>query len=143
MALQIQLRRGTTVEHSSFTGAVGEVTVDTSKNMLVIHDGVTLGGHPVTFQSLGVGQTWQNMTASRLHNTTYTNSSGKPIMVFVTFEGTYARIAITVGGVLISTNIGSFPNTTTNNSVTFLVPNGMTYKVELWNLASYSWMELR
>lgn len=48
MALKIQLRRGTTVEHSSFTGAVGEVTVDTSKNALVVHDGVTVGGFPLT-----------------------------------------------------------------------------------------------
>ncbi len=48
MALQIQLRRGTTTEHSSFTGAMGEVTVDTSKNTLVLHDGTTVGGFPLT-----------------------------------------------------------------------------------------------
>ena len=48
MALQLQLRRGTTTEHSSFKGAVGEVTVDTSKNTLVLHDGVTAGGFPLT-----------------------------------------------------------------------------------------------
>ncbi len=48
MALQIQLRRGTTTQHSSFTGAMGEVTVDTSKNTLVLHDGTTVGGFPLT-----------------------------------------------------------------------------------------------
>lgn len=47
MAIQIQLRQGTTTEHNTFTGAVGEVTVDTTKNTLVVHDGVTAGGHPV------------------------------------------------------------------------------------------------
>ena len=47
MAGQIQLRQGTTTEHNSFTGAVGEVTVDTTKDTLVVHDGVTAGGHPV------------------------------------------------------------------------------------------------
>ena len=47
MAIQIQLRQGTTTEHNTFTGAVGEVTVDTTKDTLVVHDGVTVGGHPV------------------------------------------------------------------------------------------------
>ena len=43
----IQLRRGTTAEHASFTGLVGEVTVDTDKDTLVVHDGVTAGGYPL------------------------------------------------------------------------------------------------
>ena len=44
MAIQIQLRQGTTTEHNTFKGAVGEVTVDTTKKTLVVHDGVTAGG---------------------------------------------------------------------------------------------------
>ena len=47
MAIQIQLRQGTTTEHDTFTGTVGEVTVDTTKDTLVVHDGVTVGGFPV------------------------------------------------------------------------------------------------
>ena len=47
MAIQIQLRQGTTTEHNTFTGAVGEVTVDTTKKTLVVHDGVTAGGTPL------------------------------------------------------------------------------------------------
>lgn len=43
----IQLRRGTTAQHASFTGLVGEVTVDTDKDTLVVHDGVTAGGYPL------------------------------------------------------------------------------------------------
>lgn len=46
MAKKLQLRRGTTSQHSSFTGAVGEVTVDTDKDVLVVHDGSTAGGFP-------------------------------------------------------------------------------------------------
>lgn len=44
MSRQIQIRRGTTTEHESFTGAVGEVTMDTDKTTLIIHDGTTTGG---------------------------------------------------------------------------------------------------
>ena len=46
MAKLLQLRGGTTSQHSSFTGAVREVTVDTDKDVLVVHDGSTAGGFP-------------------------------------------------------------------------------------------------
>jgi hypothetical protein len=41
---QLQLRGGTTAEHSTFTGAIKEVTVDTTKKTAVVHDGTTAGG---------------------------------------------------------------------------------------------------
>jgi hypothetical protein len=44
MATQLQLRRGTTAENDVFTGAVGELTMDTDTNGLRIHDGSTVGG---------------------------------------------------------------------------------------------------
>ena len=47
MATQVQFRRGTTGEHSAFTGAVGEVTVDTEKKVVCIHDATTAGGFPL------------------------------------------------------------------------------------------------
>ena len=47
MSKQVQFRRGTTAEHSTFTGAVGEITVDTTKNTVVVHDGSTVGGFPL------------------------------------------------------------------------------------------------
>ena len=50
MATQVQFRRGTTAEHSSFKGAEGEVTVDTSLKTVVIHDAITNGGFPVLRQ---------------------------------------------------------------------------------------------
>ena len=45
MATAIQWRRGTTAQHSSFTGLVGEITVDTDLDTLRVHDGSTAGGH--------------------------------------------------------------------------------------------------
>ena len=52
MAKLLKLRRGTTTQHGSFTGAEGEVTVDTDKETLVVHDGSTAGGHPVAAEDL-------------------------------------------------------------------------------------------
>ncbi len=59
MARQVQFRRGTTAQTNSFTGAVGEVTVDTDKDTVVIHDGSTAGGHavPTSLADLGVTST--------------------------------------------------------------------------------------
>ena len=47
MSKLLQLRGGTTSEHGSFTGALREVTVDTTKDTLVVHDGSTAGGFPL------------------------------------------------------------------------------------------------
>lgn len=45
MSNQVQIRRGTSAEHAVFTGAVGELTINTDTNDLIIHDGATVGGH--------------------------------------------------------------------------------------------------
>ena len=47
MPKQVRLRRGTTAQHATFTGAEGEVTFDTTRKALVVHDGVTVGGKPL------------------------------------------------------------------------------------------------
>ena len=43
----VQHKRGTTVEHTAFTGNPGEITVDTTKKTAVLHDGSTAGGIPL------------------------------------------------------------------------------------------------
>ena len=55
MAKRLQLRRGTTAQTNAFTGAVGEVTVDTDKKTVVVHDGVTVGGHPIATRASADG----------------------------------------------------------------------------------------
>ena len=52
MAKLLKLRRGTTSQHGSFTGAEGEVTVDTNKDTLVVHDGSTQSGHTLLREDL-------------------------------------------------------------------------------------------
>lgn len=47
MATQVQFRRGTTAETATFTGAIGEVTVDTVKHTCVVHDASQVGGYPL------------------------------------------------------------------------------------------------
>ena len=45
MAIQLQVRRGTATQHNTFTGAAGELTLDTTNNSLRVHDGSSAGGH--------------------------------------------------------------------------------------------------
>jgi hypothetical protein len=56
MTTQIKRRRGTTTQHSSFTGAEGELTIDTTKDTVVVHDGITSGGHPLAKESSITGK---------------------------------------------------------------------------------------
>jgi hypothetical protein len=60
MTTAVQHRRGTTAEHSTFTGLEGEVTIDTTKDTAVIHDGTLAGGYPLAKENLA------NVTTSGL-----------------------------------------------------------------------------
>ncbi len=51
MSTQMQVRGGTTAENLLFTGAQREITVDTDKNTLIVHDGVTAGGFPIATEA--------------------------------------------------------------------------------------------
>ena len=52
MAIQTQRRGGTTSEHVNFIGANREMTVDTDKKTLVVHDGSQAGGFPLAREDL-------------------------------------------------------------------------------------------
>lgn len=52
MADQVQNRRGTTAEINVFSGAEGEITVDTTKDTAVVHDGTKQGGYPLAREDL-------------------------------------------------------------------------------------------
>ena len=47
MATQVQFRRGTTADISTFIGADGEVVVDTTKKTCVVNDGFQIAGYPL------------------------------------------------------------------------------------------------
>ena len=52
MAKLLKLRRGTTSQHNTFTGAEGEVTIDTTKDTAVVHDGAQAGGRPLAREDM-------------------------------------------------------------------------------------------
>lgn len=69
MSKQVKMRRGTATEHNSFTGVVGEVTVDTTNHALRVHDGVTVGGRAAArADGTNASGTW-NITANNVSGT--------------------------------------------------------------------------
>lgn len=75
---------------------------------------------------LGVSQTWaQYTTSTRVSGTTYTNSTGKPIMVILGY-GRSGGWTVVVGGVTVC-NAGHDSNNNNGHLITFIVPSGATY----------------
>jgi len=77
MPTQLQLRRGTTSQNNSFTGAAGELSVDTDLDQLRVHDGSTAGGIKVPGTGLALG------AAGNTNPATNTVSVGTPANVVI------------------------------------------------------------
>ena len=82
----------------------------------------TTGTAALTSQVIGIGQTWQNVAASRVSGTTYTNSTGKPIVIVASIYGINATLTISIQGVTLGTVNGNY-----GGSITGVVPDGATY----------------
>lgn len=100
----------------------------------------------INSSSIGVGQTWQDVTASRAFATTYTNTTGRPITVNVGTVGvtnTTITMTATVGGVSFDVD---FTSSTASNRLigAFIVPSGATYRVHTsLGISLLQWVELR
>ena len=47
MAKPLRPKRGTTAKNDAFVGLASEITIDTTKHSIRVHDGVTAGGHEI------------------------------------------------------------------------------------------------
>jgi hypothetical protein len=92
----------------------------------------------VQSEAIGYGQSWTDETSSRTSGTTYTNSTGKPIVVAIN-GNLLAGISIVVGGVTVAT-YGAINN---SFNYQFMVPPGATYSYTGNLLSSNGWIELR
>jgi len=120
------------------------IAPSTSGNVLTSNGTTWTSATPA---GIGVGQTWQDVTSSRASGTTYTNSTGKPIFISVNGSGApnNGAMSMTIDGVLIGRQgFQSISSGTSNATMTAIVPNGSTYKVD--NVSGWSlsiWAELR
>lgn len=94
---------------------------------------------------LGWGQTWQNVTSSRALGTVYTNTAGRPIMVYARASWAYTFNA-SMTGLVGNTEVSYFSAHSDGGTVNFLVPPNATYRVIVNNNAGVTlvnWTELR
>jgi hypothetical protein len=115
MAIQTTFRRGNTLQHSTFTGALAELTVDTDKKIVVVHDGSTVGGLPMINQS---SLTTANTT--EVTNLYFTNARARAA-ISVTGAGTYDNstgvITVTGGVTSVGGATGAVSNVQLANAI--------------------------
>lgn len=106
------------------------------------------GGQALTsLQSVGYGQTWQNVTGSRAFGTTYYNTTGRPIIVTVSALASSVslqNIAITLYGTITVTattytNAGGWSHYLQGT----VIPPGASYSVSSSGPTLSAWIELR
>jgi len=93
--------------------------------------------------SVGSGQTWHDVTASRSGGTNYVNNTGRPISVLVTFG---AQAGANRADLLIDGDaVASTGNTGNRSNITAIVPPGSTYRVNIISgtFDVENWQELR
>lgn len=129
MSKVLRLRRGSTTDTANFTGALAEVTVDTTKWSVVVHDNVTPGGHALATESFVL----HNQSTSTVGTTPPTNAqtggmwydsvSGRLYVYYANSWVDASPIATTIniGNISIEDNVISSVNTDAN---IYLTPNG-------------------
>ena len=101
----------------------------------------------VAMNTLGYGQTWQDVTASRAIGTTYTNTTGKPIQLSVNIvhNSSGGGSSLSVNG----TGRSQFLNNMTGTNIVFpyliIIQPGSTYLITqtAGTISISSWHELR
>ena len=88
---------------------------------------------------IGIGQSWQNVTAQRAVNVTYTNTTGRPIQVFIQSQNLRQGGSFVINGISFQFAFATDYYQAGQN-VSFIVPAGNTYSVDL---PFSMWLELR
>lgn len=136
-------------------GGTGATTAVAARTNLGLALGAISGSLPSTTWRLGVdtteavispaklhevmpgwGQSMNDVTASRAAGTTYTNTTSRPIMVYISGTVSGGTTNVTVGGV-------AMPVSDSTGLITVMVPQGVNYSVSSGNITISKWVELR
>lgn len=157
MATQVQLRRGTEAENDVFTGAEGEITIDTTNDTIRVHDGVKEGGYQVmkgnppivagtypviTYDEKGLVTGGRSLTYGDLESANLGDKFvGKPEE---SPAGTYIKVNVTENGTiesgeaLLPTDIPTLPISKTEGLEDALSNKSPLLKIKVFNNASGS-----
>ena len=104
-----------------------------------------MGGQALTAMgSIGYGQTWQDLTASRVLLTNYYNTTSKPIFLSIQIGafGNTADALLLLNGVIISRQFGGIVGGSFSFTIQGIVPVGQYYNAQSAQ-AIVKWSELR
>jgi len=113
MPTQVQFRRGTTAQNNSFTGAAGELSVNTSNSTIRVHDGSTPGGSElatVASTSSATNLTTGTLNSARLPTSgvaaaTYGNATFIPSITVDTLGRITSASNVAISATVANTNI--------------------------------------
>ena len=113
MATQVQYRRGTNAQNAAFTGALAEITVDTTNGTLRVHDGITAGGSNIATVSYVTAQISSLSANSISSGTTSVNIPSSGGNVIITVGGT-GIASFTAAGIINNqaNGVGNIGNST-------------------------------
>ena len=112
----LQLRRGTTAENAAYTGAAGEITVDTTLNKVLLHDGSTAGG------AATVGNVQGNIQLGKTADGEIDTSSGN-----LTIDSAGGTVTVD-DNLVVSGNLTVSGTTTTVDSTTVSIQNAFVFE---------------
>ena len=140
-AIQTQIDAKAALASPTFTGVPAAPTAATTTSTTQLAT-TAFVQQEITAQSLGVGQTWQNVKASRATGTAYQTTTGRPIQVSMWGDGDYSSIEVSSDNVT-WVRLGSLGQSGYYlTGLCFTVPDDHYYKQGTGAVATY-WAELR
>lgn len=112
----------------------------------VVPSATNAGTAATCSDEIGVGQTWQDVLATRAVNTRYTNSTSRPIQVIVELYSASgsAGISLLTDNETLLLARAVLNSTSTNQCISAIIPSGKNYYVSVGGGASLNgWRELR
>jgi hypothetical protein len=105
MATQVRFRRGNSTQNDAFTGAEGEITVDTTNKSVRVHDGLTAGG-TLLLSNTSATLYLNNLTGNIIpaQNVTYSLGNSTHRFKDIFLSGS----SIDLGGVILKNESGFF-----------------------------------
>ena len=92
--------------------------------------------------SIGIGQTWQDVTTQRQYGVVYTNTTGRPIMVYVKTSSGNGQIVTLFVNDIEAAN-GGYAQGSGDDGINCIVPPNATYKLAGNGTGFGKWAELR
>ena len=147
MALTLDGNGTMTVGNGSISGlSVGGLPTGVINSTNIVDATIAQGDLATAITPIGVGQTWQNMTSSRAIGTSYTNSTGRTIVVIVsgTSGGTNGLWGVTINSAVTYYTPSAY-TASVWNTCEFIVPAGQTYALSQQGSSAtlQNWSELR